>query len=138
MAKNNFKEFFTLNNAVFMAAVALSFFLVWQTSIVVLDNYELQKEVDVLKDEVELLELENQKLSFNIEYYKTDAYLDLAARKNFNLRSPGENVVYVPRSEGDSEPKASNDASVVEAVEDEKSSSNFEQWLDFLFGRDPS
>ena len=136
MAKNNFKEFFTLNNAIYMAAVVLAFFVVWQTTIVVLDNYALQQQVDELQAEVDILELENQKLSFNIESYKTDAYLDLAARENFNLKSPGEKVLYVPRTEGTSGSDKESGDSISD--EDTDPASNFEQWIDFLFGRESS
>jgi len=135
MAKNNLKEFFSLNNLVYLLAVALAFVIVWQTAIVILDNYALQQEVDDLKEEVSLLKLENQRLSFNIEYYKTDAYLDLAARKNFNLKSPGERVVYVPRSETN---KQEEPAEATTEQSNIDSASNFDQWLYFLFGREPS
>lgn len=135
MAKNNLKEFFSLSNLVYLLAVAVAFVIVWQTAVVILDNYALQQEVDDLEEEVALLELENQRLTYNIEYYKTDAYLDLAARENFNLKAPGERVVYVPRSET-KKPEASSE----EAREqnDIDSASNVDQWLYFLFGREPS
>lgn len=135
MAKNNLKEFFSLNNLVYLLVVALAFVIVWQTALVILDNYALQQEVDDLKEEVALLELENQKLSFNIEYYKTDAYLDLAARENFNLKSPGEKVVYVPRAQI-TDPEESTDTA--EGQNNIDSASNVDQWLYFLFGREPS
>ena len=134
MAKNNLKEFFSLNNLMYLLAVILAFVIVWQTAIVILDNYALQQEVDDLQEEVAVLELENQRLSFNIEYYKTDAYLDLAARENFNLKSPGERVVYVPRSETtDQEATDETDEQT-----DIDSASNVDQWLYFLFGIEPS
>jgi len=135
MSKSNLKEFFSLNNLVYLLAVSLAFVIVWQTAIVILDNYALQQEVDDLKEEVALLELENQRLSFNIEYYKTDAYLDLAARENFNLKLSGERVVYVPRSEAN---KQSEPAEAADAQNNIDSASNFDQWLYFLFGREPS
>ncbi len=135
MSKSNLKEFFSLNNLVYLLAVSLAFVIVWQTAIVILDNYALQQEVDDLKEEVALLELENQRLSFNIEYYKTDAYLDLAARENFNLKLSGERVVYVPRSEAN---KQNEPAEAADAQNNIDSASNFDQWLYFLFGREPS
>lgn len=135
MSKNNLKEFFSLNNLVYLLAVSLAFVIVWQTAIVILDNYALQQEVDDLKEEVSLLELENQRLSFNIEYYKTDAYLDLAARENFNLKAPGERVVYVPRNDT-TESIESTDSTNEQSNINE--ASNVDQWLYFLFGKEPS
>ncbi len=139
MARNNLKEIFSLNSLLYLLAVGVAFVIVWQTAIVILDNYALQQQVDDLKEEVAVLELENQRLGFNIEYYKTDAYLDLAARENFNLKAPGEKVVYVPRSEIESN---GNDANGSSNTTNEQSSvnsgSNLDQWLLFLFGREPS
>ncbi len=135
MAKSNLREFFSLNNLIYLLAVTLAFVITWQTVIVILDNYALQQEVDDLQEEVAVLELENQRLSFNIEYYKTDAYLDLAARENFNLKAPGERVVYVPRSEI----KTTDDSKQTESRQNNiNSASNVDQWLYFLFGREPS
>ena len=135
MNKQLLKEIFSTNMLLILIGAALAFLLVWQASSAALENYALQKEVDDLRSEVELLELENQSIGYNIEYYKTDAYLDLAARENFNLKSPGEKVLYVPvlnensNSETDSEEPTS---------QQEPESSNFQQWLDFLFGRQAS
>ncbi len=141
--KTNYKELFSLNNLIYLLAVALAFIIVWQTAIVILDNYVLQQEVDDLKEEIALLKLENQKLSFDIEYYKTDAYLDLAARENFNLKAPGERVVYVPRSEttkpSETPPAGGGNSLDEENAQDSiDSASNIDQWLYFLFDREPS
>lgn len=118
-----------------VVGAALAFLLVWQAASAALENYALQREVDELRSEVELLELENQSISYNIAYFKTDSYLDLAARENFNLKSPGEKVLYVPVLDEKDE-----DQSVTETADgvDEAESSNFQLWLDFLFGRQAS
>ncbi len=140
MAKNNLKEFFSLNNLVYLLAVAVAFAIVWQTVFVILDNYALQQEADQLEQEVALLELENQKLIFDIEYYKTDAFLDLAARENFNLQAPGERVLLVPRSQKSLEAGSTPEGSPGDASTDSNigTASNLDQWLFFLFGKEPS
>ena len=135
MKKSNLKEFFSLNNLLYLLAVAVAFLIVWQTVLVILENYALQQEVDDLKEEVAVLQLENQRLAFNIEYYKTDAYLDLAARENFNLKAPGEKVVYVPRSKPKKTEEVTGDENERTNID---SASNVDQWLFFLFGREPS
>ena len=134
--KNFFKELLTLNSLVYFLAVSAAFLLVWQTTKVTLENYSLQKRVDELQQEVEILELENQAITYSIQYYKTDSYKELAARENFNLKSPGESVLYVPRAT-QTKPETSNEASSSE-VSDTSTDSNINRWLYFLFGIDPS
>lgn len=137
MAKNDVKQLFTLNNLLYLLAVALAFFIVWKTVDVVLENYALQKKVDDLENEVAVLELENEKLVFNNEYYKTDSYLELAARDKFNKKAPGERVIYVPIYEAPVE--AESDTPENEATDDKSErEKNIDQWLYFLFGREPS
>ncbi len=135
--KNDLKQFFTLNNLLYFLAVGVAFFVAWKTVIVIQENYALQKKVDALKDKVAILELENEKLVFNNEYYRTDSYLELAARDKFNKKAPGERVIYVPRYELQEE-----DVTAVpeDNTSDDKSEreKNIEQWLYFLFGKEPS
>jgi len=137
MAKNDIKQVFTLNNLLYFLAVALAFFIVWKTIDVVLENYSLQKKVDDLENKVAVLELENERLIFNNEYYKTDSYLELAARDKFNKRAPGERVIYVPYYEPPVEEQSDvpGDDIIDDKSEREK---NIEQWLYFLFGKEPS
>ena len=117
--------------------IGLAFFITWKTVQVVLDNYTLQKKVNDLKDQIAVLQLENEQLAFSNEYYKTDSYLELAARGKFNKKAPGERVIYVPRYEMKEEnrPTAPADNSSDNKTEREK---NIEQWLYFLFGKEPS
>ena len=50
---------------------------------------EYQREKSLLELEVEMLELEN-------EYYRSNEYQELAARKYQNKKLPGEVMVYLP------------------------------------------
>ena len=66
-------------------------------------DYQIQKEIDSLQSDISALEKDNYKLSQLIEYYKTDEYKEVEARKRFNLKKDGENVVIVRPNPIDSE-----------------------------------
>lgn len=134
MAKN-WRNLFELNQVVQIFAVLVAVSLIFNTVKVVQKNFGLQAQVDKLKDEITILELRNQQLKYDIEYYKTDEYLELAARQKFNKKATGERVVALPDNDladPDLESEESNHASLPQYQE------NFQQWLYFLFGKEPS
>ena len=57
----------------------------WNMINVIRQNYEYQQKADKIADEISLMELENEKLKYNIEYYKTDSYLEQRARRSSKL-----------------------------------------------------
>lgn len=61
-------------------------------------NYNLQKQISVLKQQNDLQQLENNNLKLQNDYFATEQYLELAARQNFGLANPGEKVLIVPES----------------------------------------
>lgn len=134
--KKSWRNLFELNQIVQIVGIVISLSLIWNTVEVVQKNYRLQAQVDELESEIELLELENQNLEYNIAYYQTDEYLELAAREEFNQKAPGERVVALPaedavyvspeeQAENNSEPKP-------------QYQQNLDQWLYFLFDQEPS
>jgi len=61
---------------------------------------ELQAKADALKKEIEILEKRNQELRSGISNIQKEDYLEEAAREQFNLKKPGEEVVSVLSPEG--------------------------------------
>ena len=104
----------------------------WSMMDVISSNWELQQKADELQSEIDLLELENRRLGYDIEYYKTDAYLEQAAKEKLGLRVPGERVIVLPDPPAELEPSG-------EAAEEPQgfvaeARHNFGQWMKFLFG----
>jgi cell division protein FtsB len=56
-------------------------------------KYQLGKEIQGLKAEMEQLEGKNRQLSDMFEYFKDESYLEQEARLKLNLKRPGEKVV---------------------------------------------
>ncbi len=132
--KRKSQKFFELNNIVFLIAIAISISLIWNTISAIEKNFSLQTRVDNLGSEVELLALENENLSLNNEYYKTDSFLELAARDTLNLVASGENVLVLPDYD-DLKQAAEQQTAAVAAEAAEVS--NTDRWLYFLFRRQP-
>lgn len=115
-------------------AVILAFYLLFQTLRIVVRNYDFQREADQISQEIEVLELENEQLRLNIQYYSTDEYLERAARDKLGLVAPGEKVLILPRNEArQDEPKAELPNTLVG-----RARYNFSQWMYFLFDKEPS
>lgn len=127
------QKLFTSQNAVLILFVVLAVSLIINTFGVIQKNYSLQQDVDELSDKVALVELQNQNLKYNIAYYETDAYLEIEAKRRFNLAAAGESVILLPK-DGEPVVEADTDDLVVVASTDDKS--NFEQWMAFLSGED--
>ncbi len=126
-------KFFSSHAAVTGLFLIVAISLMFNTLKVIQRNYELQQQVDQLTDEVGLIKVQNQNLKFNIEYYKTDAYLEVEAKRRFNLAESGEKVVLLPK-DGDLEPEVLE--TTIESIQESRPvhQENFEKWMTFLFG----
>jgi len=60
-------------------------------------NYQLQKQIAELTQQNEVAKLENSNQKLRNEYYKTDTFLELAARRQFGKAAPGETLYLVPK-----------------------------------------
>lgn len=70
----------------------------WSGISVIESNYELQKQVSKLEQENQVRQLENNNLKLQNDYYNSDQYLELTARRQFGKGQPGEKLLLVPKS----------------------------------------
>jgi cell division protein FtsB len=131
-----FKDVRAIGLLVFGVIVLL---VTWSSLGAIQANFELQKEISKLQQENKVNELENTNLKLKNEYYNTDQYLELTARRQFGLAAPGEKVLLVPKSVAL--------AHTVETLKEDKQAQtvtlpgkpwyqhNFEAWMDFLLHR---
>lgn len=122
-------DFFTIENVVLILAVVLCLVWTYQSITAMSRNWELsetlmkeQKQLELLSIEVETAELEN-------EYYKTNEYQELMARRLLDKKLSGENMVVLPKNSEEAKKKHKKE----ELEADEMERSNFEQWTMFLF-----
>lgn len=113
--------------------IALVFCLVWTWGSIssMTRNWDLAQTLMSRQREKALLELEVETLELENEYYLSDEYQELAARKYQGKLLPGETMVYLPESSNLAQPSDSEEETTPIATD---MMSNFEQWLAFLFG----
>lgn len=61
-------------------------------------NYEINREIRVIKENVKNLELRNKELTSLLEYFETDSFREREARQKLNLQKEGEIAVAIPSS----------------------------------------
>ena len=118
---------------------AIALLVAWSGLGAIQSNYVLQKQIARLEQENKVKELENTNLKLKNEYYNTEQYLELQARRQFGRAAPGEMLILIPKNVALSR--------VPEQKPQEKSAEtsakpakptyqvNFEAWMDFFFHR---
>ena len=92
-------------------------------------NWTLSERLSAERKSLELLEVEIDTLELENAYYKTEEYQELAARRLANKQLAGEKMVYLPENSE----AAKNKYQTVATKTSEKTYSNFEKWIHFLF-----
>lgn len=125
-------DFLTMNNAVVIVGALIAISWAWGSIGVMERNYKLQKQVDDKARLERLTELQVKNLAFQQQYYQTDEYKELSIREHLALGRPGEKMLVLPPNS-----KAVLDAenTDADAAPQAPTPSNFEQWMNFLFGR---
>lgn len=135
------KELTDIRNVGFYIFAVVVLAIAWSGAKTIQNNYELQKQISLLKQQNEVLRLSNSNIELQSKFYETDHYLELSARQNLGLAAPGETVLIVPKSialkyagpsigakQEDSSTKSDDPAG-------SGFSKNFQDWHDFVLGR---
>ncbi len=93
-------------------------------------SYQLHDKADRINAEISQLESSTELLEYKIAYYTTDVYKERLAREKLGLQYPGESVVIVRGSK----PERSTTSLQLDQAQSPVPSSNFQAWLEFLFG----
>jgi cell division protein FtsB len=120
-----------------LAFGAVALLVTWSGIKVVQTNYELEKKISVAKQRNAVQQLENENLKLRNQYYESDQYLELAARRQFGKAAPGEKLYNVPESVALSKtieplPTAEQSEQASDAPKSEYLQ-NFDDWMEFLF-----
>ena len=92
-------------------------------------NWTLTSRLATVNHELTLLELEVETMELENDYYSSNEYQELLARKHANKQLPGEHLVYLP----DNSDAAKNKHKVSKTIVKQQEYSNFDKWLHFLF-----
>ena len=139
------KSFSDIRTLGMIAFLLIALLVTWSSVRVVQTNYDLQKEMSTMQQINDVQRLKNDNLKLRNEYYKTDAYLELAARRHFNKAAPGEKLIIVPKdialAHSIELPMPKTAADTIREANTASGTSfqrNFNAWLDFLFHRQAS
>ena len=124
-------KYLTLNNIVILAAFLIAASWVWGSLGVMQRNYNLQKDIDYKKRQLQVTELQRDNLSLQKNFYQTTEYQELAIRSTLGLVRPGEKALVLPPN-SDVAIKADDVKTAVPTAQ--VTTSNLEQWVNFLFG----
>ncbi len=122
----------------FMAAA-----VTWSGAKAIQLNFDLQKRVVVLQEQNKVQDLQNETQALKNEYYKTDEYKELAARRLFGKAAPGEKIYVIPKEVAFKYVSPQTAAATVPAaaanpVKLPAYQQHLQDWLDFFFHRGPS
>jgi cell division protein FtsB len=127
-----------------IAFAVMAVIVTWNGAKAIEMNFQLQKKVVVLEEQNKVQQLENETQALRNEYYKTDEYKELAARRLFGKAAPGERVYIVPKDVAlkyvspEVVTKTSTETPVENPVKLPAYQQHVQDWLDFFFHRSPS
>jgi len=127
-------RYLTMNNMVIVVALIIGAGWAWGSVQMMQRNFDLQKEIDDKKRQQVLIQLQADMLGYEQRYFSSSEYQELAIRERMGLAMPGEKVLILPpntTAAQKADQLISNDSSSQEAT---VPPSNFELWMNFLFG----
>lgn len=93
----------------------------------IINRYGVNKEIEKVKIEIEMLERKNKELAGLVEYLNTDSFKEIQARQNLGMQQEGETVVSI-----ESMPDNVNEQMAF-VNEGEREKSNMEKWWSYFF-----
>ena len=92
---SKFEDIRFTGQVIFGVIVLLIF---WSGARAIESNFNLQKQINNLNEQNNVINLQNNNIALQNEYYKSNQYIELQARQNLGLASPGETELIVPSS----------------------------------------
>jgi len=90
-------------------------------------NYELQRSIDNKRQQVEIEKLQVALLEYESKYYQSEEYQELTIRQRTGKGLPGEKQLITQSFES-----ATPTQKLASSAK--RTDSNFQQWMNFLFG----
>ena len=114
----------------------------WSGAKAIQQNFELQKRVVAIDEQNKVQSLVNDTQKLRNEYFKSDEYKELSARRLFGKAAPGEKVYVIPKEVAlkyvSPETAKSTPSATASPVKLPTYQQNIQDWLDFFFHRTPS
>jgi len=134
------KSLFNTKNLGLYVVLLIGLSVTWSTIKTIQKNYSLQRQIVTLQQSVAVQAQMNKNETLLINYYSSDSYLSLEARKYFNKALPGEKLILVPTAVSN---KYIHQTAVINSdISKNKSKSkalqNWQDWVNFFFHKTPT
>ena len=123
-------DYLTVNNIVILVAFLIVASFIWGSLSAMQNNYTLQRNVDYKQRQLEVARLQTENLQLQQQYYRTAEYQELALRDSLGLALPGEHQLILPVNSAAAIAADNTQLAVTTPV----TTTNLEQWVNFLFG----
>ncbi len=137
--KINLKTKFLSSRVFIILGICLLVFIGFSLGKETYRNYQIEKEIQALEEEISSIEKNNDNLTHLIEYFKTESYQEKEARQKLGLQKEGEKVVVI--TEENIEPEELEMENTEDSIEEFNQSeeiqkeeiSNPRKWWNFIF-----
>ena len=117
-------DILTLDNIFLTVIIIVSLSWIWGNITAMEKNYALQKKLELKRREALISEISYKTLEYEQKYLKSYEYQEIAARQKLGLANEGEHLLILSKYPEE----------VEEARREKPKTSNFTQWMNFLFG----
>ena len=117
-------DILTLSNIIMVSVIFISVIWVWGNIAAMEKNYAIQKKLELKQRQALIDEISYKTLEYEQKYLKSSEYQELAVREKLGLAMPGEHVLILSKYPEEQKERRT------EALK----TSNFTQWINFLFG----
>ena len=93
--KKNLKTKFLSSRVFIIIGICFLVFIGFSLGKETYRNYQIEKEIQALEEEISSIEKNNDNLTHLIEYFKTESYQEKEARQKLGLQKEGEKVVVI-------------------------------------------
>ncbi|MEA3450218.1 MAG: septum formation initiator family protein [Patescibacteria group bacterium] len=91
------------------------------------------EEIELIKNKLEKIEVENSELKKLITYFGTPEYAEEQARLNLNFRKADEQVAVIYGQDEDHAQEQNKDINIGESAREEGEKSNPKRWREYFF-----
>ncbi len=115
--------------------IGVAFLVSWSTVSAIQTNYGLQKQISALQQQNSVMELKNNNQTLANQYYNTNQFLELAARRQFGKAAPNEKLLLVPKNVALAhtvDVKSSVSKTAAAPSHTSTYQRNFQAWMDFF------
>ncbi len=129
------KQNIIVKSAVVFALVVYFLFLTYKS---VSFNYQTNRKIAALHNEISVLEMEREYLENLNVYYGTTTYKELEARRKLGMKKNGEAVIKIPvdsekLAQAEKKEITSKEIQGVQSQQNQNGDSNARKWFKFVF-----